>query len=134
MAGRYGETIEFLIEDLLARPSDRIVIVDYFAVQPRYLAPLLSWPGQAAFLIPTAQFRRSALSRRYADPDRARANWGDLDPVAALQTRLARDALWDVEVAYQAAALGLHVLTIDGDRTVDEIADHLTERFRLLTQ
>jgi hypothetical protein len=46
MAGRYGETIELLVEDLLARPTDRIVLVDYFGVLPRDLAPLLSWPAR----------------------------------------------------------------------------------------
>jgi hypothetical protein len=131
MAGRYGETIGFLVEGLLDRPTDRVVIVDYFGVQPRDLAPLLSWPGQAAFLIPAAQFRRTTLGRRYADPDRARANWGDLDPAAVLETRLARDALWDAEVTGQAIALGLPLLTIDGSRPAGEMAGDLAERFRL---
>jgi hypothetical protein len=131
MAGRYAETVGFLVNDLLDRPADRIVVVDYFGVQPRDLAPLLSWPGQAAFLVPTAQFRRAALTRRYADPDRARANWGDLDPAAVLETRLARDALWDTEVTGQASALRLPLLTVDGSRTVGELAGDLAQRFRL---
>ena len=76
--------------------------VDYFGVLPRDLAPLLSWPGQAVFLVPTAQFRRVALTRRYTDPVHAFANWGDLDPATALEARLARDALWDAEVIEQA--------------------------------
>ena len=88
MAGRYGETIDFLIEDLRTRPGDRIVLVDYYGVLPRDLAPLLTWPAQAAFLIPTQDFRRNALTHRYGDPDRARANWGDLDPATVLETRL----------------------------------------------
>lgn len=133
MASHHGETIEFVIEDLLARSSDRTVLVDYYGLQPHDLAPLLSWPRQAAFLIPTAQFRRATLSRRYTDPDRARANWGDLDPAQVLETRLARDALWDAEVTAQANALGLSLLTIDGSRPVEETVNDLTERFRLDT-
>ncbi len=131
MAGRYGETVGFLVEDLIELRADRIVIVDYFGVQPRDLAPLLAWPGQAAFLVPTGQFRRAALTQRYTDPERARANWGDLDPAAVLDARLARDALWDAEVASQASAQGLPLLTVDGSRPVAELAADLAGRFGL---
>lgn len=131
MGSRHGETIGFLIEDLLARPADRIVLVDYFGVLPRDLAPLLDRPTQAVFLIPTAAFRRTVLGRRYADLDRARANWGDLDPAAALKIRLGRDALWDVEVTGQAIALGLSLLHIDGSRTPEALVDQLAEHFEL---
>lgn len=131
MAGRHGETISFLVEDLLARPADRVVLVDYFGVLPRDLAPLLSWPEQAAFLVPTPSFRRAALNRRYADPKRARANWGELDPATVLEARLARDALWDAEVTDQTAALRLPLLTIDGKRSPGELVRDLAEHFRL---
>jgi hypothetical protein len=131
MASRYGETIGFLTEDLLAEPAGRIVLVDYFGVQPRDVAPLLSWPGQAAFLIPTPQFRRAVLSRRYADSGRARANWGDLDPADVLEKRLGRDALWDVEVTGQASELGLPLVTVDGSRSADDLAGDLARSFRL---
>jgi hypothetical protein len=131
MAGRYGETIEFLIEDLSARSADRIVLVDYFGVLPRDLSPLLSWPAQAAFLLPTPDFRRAGLTRRYADPDRARANWGNLDAAKVLETRLERDALWDVEVTEQAKALGLPLRIIDGTRPPADLADDLAEGFKL---
>jgi hypothetical protein len=131
MAGRYGETVDLLVEDLLARPNDRIVVVDYFAVLPRHLAPLLSWPEQAAFLIPTLSFRRKALSRRYADQHRARANWGDLDPAKVLVTRLSRDALWDYEVTTQATSLELPLISIDGTRSADDLVNELAGRFLL---
>jgi hypothetical protein len=133
MASRHGETIEFLVEDLLARPTDRTVLVDYYGVLPHDLAPLLSWPGQAAFLVPTPKFRRATLTQRYADPNRARANWGDLDPAVVLEARLARDALWDAEVTRQARELELPLLTIDGSRSVDQTVDALAQQFRLDT-
>jgi hypothetical protein len=133
MAGRHGETIEFLVEDLLARPTERTVLVDYFGVLPRDLAPLLSWPGQAAFLVPTPEFRRATLTQRYADPDRARANWGDFDPAEMLEARIARDALWDAEVTRQARELGLPLLTVDGSRSVDRTVGDLAGQFRLHT-
>lgn len=131
MAGRFGETVELVVEDLLARPTERVVLVDYFGVLPRDVAPLLCRPGQATFLVPTPEFRRVALSSRYSDPMRARANWGDLDPAKVLETRLARDTLWDAEVTEQARALGLPLVTVDGTRTPASLADELADRFRL---
>jgi hypothetical protein len=133
MAGRHGETIEFLIEDLLARPADRTVLVDYFGVLPGHLARLLSRPGHAAFLVPTPEFRRATLTRRYADPERARATWGDLDPADALEARIRRDDLWDAEVVGQAGELGLPLFTVDGSRSVEQTADALARQFRLGT-
>jgi hypothetical protein len=133
MAGRHGETIEFLVEDLLARPADRTVLVDYFGVLPGHLARLLSRPGHAAFLVPTPEFRRATLTRRYADPERARATWGDLDPADALEARIRCDDLWDAEVVGQAGELGLPLFTVDGSRSVEQTADALARQFRLGT-
>ncbi|RNI25227.1 hypothetical protein [Flexivirga caeni] len=129
MPGRSGETVGFLVEDLLARPAERPVVVDYFGILPRDLAPLLERPEQAVFLVPTPQFRRAALRRRYADPRRARANWGDLDPADVIRTRLERDALWDAEVTEQAHDLGLPIMTVDGACSAERIIDRLGRQF-----
>ena len=131
MPSLHGETFPFVIDDILARPAGRILLVDDFRTLPREVAPLLSWRGQAAFLLPTAEFHEQALRRRYADPERARANWGDADPQQVLRARLARDQLWDAEIRRQAKELNLPVLQVDGSRTHGDIADELTIKFRL---
>ncbi len=131
MASRHGETIEFVVEDLLAMPADRPILVDWFGNTPRDLAPLLSWPEQAVFLLPTKEFRREALGTRFADPDRARATWGDGDHDRAFANRLARDDLWDAELRRQAVEMGLPMIAVDGSRSADALADDLAKRFRL---
>lgn len=131
MASRHGETIGFVVEDLRALPADRPVIVDWFGNTPLDVHPLLTWPEQAAFLVPTPEFRRRALGSRFADPDRARANWGTADVEVALANRLARDALLDVEIREQAAEFGLPVIEIDGRRHAEAVAGDLAVRFRL---
>jgi hypothetical protein len=130
-ASLHGESIGFVVEDLLALPEGRLVLVDWFGIMPRDVAPLLAWPEQAAFLLPTQEFRGRALGTRFADPDRARANWGDTDPAVALANRLGRDTLWDAEVRRQAAEHGLPVVEIDGTRDAPAVADDLARRFRL---
>lgn len=131
MASLHGETFGFVRDDALAADPSTPLLIDDFRTLPRDVAPLLSWPDQAVFLVPTPQFRRAALSARYADPARARANWGDLDPRTVLEARFARDALWDAEVVWQARELDLPVLIMDGTRTVDELAEDLAARYRL---
>jgi hypothetical protein len=56
---------------------------------------------------------------------------GTGDHRQALETRLARDRLWDREIRAEAADLGLPVIDIDGSITPDAIADDLAARFRL---
>jgi hypothetical protein len=133
MPSLHGETIDFVVSDLRALPTDRPVLVDWFGILPQHLAPLLSFREQAVFLLPTADFRRRILTSRYSDPDRAQANWGNTDHAHALTQRLARDNLWDAEVRRQAAPLGLPVLDIDGTRTIDSLAAGLATQFRLTT-
>ncbi|MEV4497066.1 hypothetical protein AB0J84_15360 [Micromonospora arborensis] len=131
MPSLHGETFGFVVDDLLAMPSERPVLVDDFRPLPGELAPLLTWPEQAAFLLPTPQFRDRALRARFADAARARANWGDSDHSEALALRLARDELWDAEVRRQAVELHLPMVSIDGARAVHDLVDDLAARFRL---
>ncbi|MFD7901469.1 hypothetical protein ACFV4G_04410 [Kitasatospora sp. NPDC059747] len=131
MPSMHGEMLGFVVDDLLAMPTDRIVLVDYFGILPADLAPLLSRPGQAVFLLPTAEFRRDVLRARYADPQRARATWGGRDPSPVLAERLARDALWDAEVRAQAAGHPLDVLTVDGATPAADLAERVAARFGL---
>jgi len=127
----HGESFGLILEDLLALPADRVLLVDDFRILPRDIAALLSWPEQAAFLVPTAQFRRTALGTRFADPERARRNWGDADPAQVLPIRLARDEMWDTEVCRQADELSMPVLEVDGTRSPEELTEDLAKRFRL---
>ncbi|WP_091103924.1 hypothetical protein [Micromonospora citrea] len=131
MPSLHGETFGFVVDDLLAMRTGRPVLVDDFRTLPREVAPLLAWPEQAAFLLPTPQFRDRALRARFADAARARANWGDSDHGEALALRLARDELWDAEVRRQAVELHLPVVSIDGSRDVTDLVDDLAARFRL---
>ncbi|MGC4836840.1 hypothetical protein ACLQ3D_20290 [Micromonospora vinacea] len=131
MPSLHGETFGFVVDDLLALPTERPVLVDDFRTLPREVAPLLTWPEQAAFLLPTPQFRDGALRARFADDARARANWGDGDHSEALALRLARDELWDAEVRRQAIELRLPVITVDGSRNAHDLVDDLATRFRL---
>ncbi|MFI8192346.1 hypothetical protein ACIF8T_26775 [Streptomyces sp. NPDC085946] len=125
----YGEMVGFVVDDLLALSGERVLLVDYFGIPPGHLAPLLRRPDQAVFLLPTPEFRETALASRYADPARARAAWGSEDGASAFAGRLARDALRDEEVRRQAPLHGLDTIVIDGTVPVSDLADRMAVRF-----
>lgn len=103
----HGETFAHLVRDLLEMPADRPILVDYFGVLPRHLAPYLTGPGQAVFLLPTPDFRHEVMLGRHG---------GAVDDVLA--KRLVRDGMWDARVRKEAARLGLPVMNVDGTRTL----------------
>ncbi|SDK40324.1 hypothetical protein [Streptomyces indicus] len=135
MPSLHGETVGFLVEDLLALPAERPVLVDYFGILPHHLAPLVRAHTQAVFLLPTPEFRRATLTSRYADTTRRRATWGSEDLTTALTKRLIRDALWDEEVRTQSASASAPqsflTLTIDGTLPAPALADRLAAHFGL---
>jgi hypothetical protein len=117
--GFHGEGFELLLEDLLALPTDLPILVEGYKLLPRLIAPLLSRPDQAVWLIPTPAFRRAALASRgstWSIPGRTS------DPETALANLLARDALYTEEIFRQATALQLTTIQVNGSASVDELA------------
>ena len=118
--GFHGEGFGLILEDLLDLPTDMPVLVEGYKLLPRLVAPLLSRPDQAVWLIPTPEWRRTALSRRGSLWSIAGKT---SDPQTALANLLARDALYTEEVARQAAALQLPTIEVNGSITVDELVE-----------
>ena len=62
--GFQGEGFDLVLDDLLALPPDPPVLAEGFSLLPRLVAPLLSRPRQAVWLLPTPEFRRAAFESR----------------------------------------------------------------------
>jgi hypothetical protein len=122
--GFYGEGFELLLGDLLALPTDLPILVEGYKLLPRLVAPLLSRPKQAVWLIPTPEFRRTALASRGSTWSIAGRT---SDPETALANLLARDALYTEEVFRQATALQLTTIEVNGSASVDELATRVAE-------
>jgi len=120
--GFHGEGFDLVVEDLLALPRDQPVLVEGFTLLPRLVAPLLSGPEQAVWLIPTQEFRRAAFDIRGSTWD---IPGKTSDPETALANLLARDALFTDQIAQEAEALGLTVIDVDQVLSVEELVSRI---------
>jgi len=115
--GFQGEGFDLVLEDLRALPPDPPVLAEGFSLLPRLVAPLLSGPQQAVWLLPTPEFRRAAFESRgsiWTIPNKTS------DSQRALANLLARDQLFTEQLRAQARAAGLQTVEVDGSL-------HLTE-------
>lgn len=126
--GFQGEAFEFIIKDLLAMSDDAPILAEGFRLLPRLVAPLLSRPDQAVWLVPTAEFRRAAFDARgftWEIPQKTS------HPERALANLLERDQLFTNQVAREASALQLTVIEVDLDRSVDQLTSLVADALRL---
>ena len=126
-----GEGFGLIVEDLLALPTQRPVVVEGFRLLPQLVRPLLPSPSHAAWLLPTPAFREAAFERRR--PSGAPWSFVDRtsDPVRALHNLLERDRLFTDRLAAAATDLGLRAIEVDRATGADDILDRVDRWFGL---
>jgi hypothetical protein len=122
-----GEGFGLILDDLLCLPKDPPILVEGFRLLPRLVAPLLSQPRQAVWLVPSLEFRRHAFASRGT----AWFPYETSDPNKALANLLERDQLFTDQVVKEAASLQLHVIEVDGTLNVDEVTRRVGESLGL---
>jgi hypothetical protein len=126
--GFQGEGFDLVLDDLLALPPDQPVLAEGFSLLPRLVAPLLSRPRQAVWLLPTSEFRRAAFESRgstWTIPNKTS------DPQRALANLLARDQLFTEQLRAQARAAQLETIDLDGSVGVVESVVRVEEALGL---
>jgi hypothetical protein len=126
--GFHGEGFDLVLEDLRALPPDPPVLAEGFSLLPRLVAPLLTRPRQAVWLLPTPEFRRAAFESRgstWTIPNKTS------DPPRALANLLARDQLFTEQLRAQARAAGLQTVDIDSSLDVAESVARVGEALGL---
>jgi hypothetical protein len=104
------------------------VLAEGFSLLPRLVAPLLSRPRQAVWLLPTPEFRRAAFDSRgstWTIPNKTS------DPQRALANLLVRDRLFTEELRAQARASQLQTVDVDGSVGVAESVARVGEALGL---
>lgn len=119
-------------EDLLAMPEEWFIIAEgnFF---PECVAPYLSNPHQAIWLVPTEDFCGQIRRRRYAEQAKRRAQHGvaneSSDPEKRLHNIIQRDSQLANYVKRQAEKLHLSVYEVDGSRSLDEMSVLVEQHF-----
>lgn len=122
----HGEAFGLIIEDLLGLPDHTGVLVEGFRLLPHLVAPYLSEPGQAVWLLPTPAFRRAAFADRGGLWTIASRTG---DPRRALRNLLERDRMFTDRLAAQTRRLGLRTIRVDGSIPEDALAERVWRGF-----
>jgi cytidylate kinase len=123
-----GEGFHLIVEDLLAMPPGRGIVVEGFRLLPSLVAPLLADRSRAVWLLPTPDFRASAIANR------AKTSTGPpgfvhrtSDPERAGRNIAERDRYFVERLRIETRELGLQAITVDAadeDESVDRVAEH----------
>jgi 2-phosphoglycerate kinase len=124
----YREHFALICEDILAMPEHQSLLVEGTALLPRDVATVLPNKNQAIWIMPTADFQRGHYAQRpwvrgvvdqCSDPEMAFNNWMERD---------ARFARW---IEAEVTARDLHLLKIDGTRTIEALTEVVAAQFEL---
>lgn len=121
----WTERFAMALDDLLALPSDVPIIAEGPGLFPECVAPLLSEPGRALWLVPTPDFKRSSAIRR----DKPGSRWETSDPARAQRNLIERDLLMGEHIRHNAERRGLTVFLIDGHLDLDGMIDRVESYF-----
>lgn len=126
----YREEFPMILKDLIALPDDGPIIAEGAALLPELLQPLGIDRQRMLWMVPTEAFQRHHYGQRAwrhdvlrecADPERGWENW------------MRRDAGFAREISRQANARDLALVTVDGARSIGEIAADVANRLHLRT-
>lgn len=128
----WTKEFSFVIEDLLALPKDNFIVAEgnFF---PACIAPYLSSPHQAIWLVPTDDFCGRARRQKRAELARRQKRHGvyneGSDPEKRLRNIIERDCRLARYVKQQAEEQQLTVHTVDGSQSLDEMTELVERHF-----
>jgi len=125
----WEEGIALVLDDLLGLPNSRTIVAEGPGAFPWCVAPLLSSPRQAIFLVPTPERRDVVATRRWGRRQRERFP-GIVERERALTNIRARDALLDARIMSSCVDLGLRCERLDGSLDLDASLALVEDHFR----
>jgi len=119
-AATSAERLTMILDDVRALGDGPTVLIEGPQLFPELVAPLLGSPDHGLWLLPSPDFARRSIARRYAQVPEA------------LERRYERDVLLTELNRRQAATLRLPVLEVDGTRPVDVSIARVSDRIARL--
>jgi hypothetical protein len=123
-----GEGFGLIVEDLLRLPQEPCV-VEGFRLLPHLVQPLLTSPERAVWLLPTPDFRQSAVLSRSAPGEGF--VWRTSDPAKAGRNLAERDHMFTRRLREETEHLRLRALQVDTTMTEDDLVQQVTAAFTL---
>ena len=128
----WSSNFHLVIEDLLALPTENFIIAEgnFF---PESVAPYLSSPHQATWLVSTTTFCEQGRRQRWAEQARRMRRDGiyeeGSDPEKRKQNVISRDYQLADYVKKQVETLNLPVVEVDGSRSREEMTELVESHF-----
>jgi len=124
----YREHFTLILDDVLASPKQKPLLVEGTALLPREVARVLPIRNQAVWLVPTDDFQRE----HYAKRDWVSGVVGQCDDSqAAFENWMKRDVQFARWIVTEAESLGCKVFVVDGRQTMAETAVEVAAHFGL---
>lgn len=123
LRGFYEEELEMVVEDVAAPDSQTPLLVEGAGLLPTVLGESLAAAHDAIWLIATAEFRRSVYRRRGSRVEELLA--GLPEPESMFDRWMRRDDEWALWLQARATERGFKTVTVDGSRTVADLADEV---------
>jgi 2-phosphoglycerate kinase len=124
----YSEHFTLILQDILALPDHKPLLVEGTALLPRLVASVARNRNHMIWLVPTDDFQRT----HYAGRDWIQHVLAECDdPEAAFVNWMERDSLFARWITAEASALGLALLEVDGTQSVEDNASEVASHFQL---
>jgi hypothetical protein len=121
----WSERFWMALDDVLEMPEGRVIVAEGPGLFPELVAPFLSDPRKAVWLIPSEEFKRASAARRGKPGNRHETS----DPERASHNLIERDLIMGRYIREQCVALGLRLIEATSKESVCAVARQVEEQF-----
>ena len=126
----WTERVSMAIDDILAMSSSSGIVAEGPGFFPERLAPVLSDPAQAIWLVPSTEFKIASAIRRSKPGNRGETS----DPERAQRNLIERDLLMGEHIRRTAQQLGLATYEVDGSEALEHVSQAVEAHFGILLE
>ncbi len=125
MLATNDERFPMIVDDLRVMPDRPDILVEGPRLFPKLVAPLLSSPHRAVWLVPTAEFARESITRR----DKPQGRFASRDPERFRQNVLRREQLPAAYIRQEVTRRGLPLIEVGRSRSAEDVAAMVEAHF-----
>lgn len=127
----WQEQLPFRLQNLLDLPADQPIVAEGYGFLPSLIAPWMSRPNQAIWLLPSPEFKHKTFYARVAEGAKASYRHRIPDPEIALENHKNRDMMITDRIRRESAALNLPIFEVDGSRPIQATFAYVEAHFQL---